>query len=421
MTNPIAMSATVIRKIKLKFYRLYFYIIALQEYLLSAKGWRGGYRSRLQDLRVDLPEDSSYPRKIAIFVGYSHHLTLSTGTYLEALRSAGFSILYLGNHPISSELQERLSKVCWKLFERCNIGRDFGAFKDGVLWTHRNMYLERCDTLLIANDSMQFIPGANAASLVKHLKEFDQSSDVGLFSHISHVHDTHYQSFFQVLKYQIFRSRSFINYWTNYLPLSHRGHCIFQGEIALSQQVYRRFSNIRVLYSSLSLVEAINSNRPGHTSLGAQDITRLMPSPARTLQRTQANYILSKLLERAEKNECVSESDLFLVSELIENNNPSHIGAFLFPLFLGCPLVKQDLCSAGSFSIAQASALFKEILIYSNQQNNVDSDDLHNRVSEFILLLNQKGTPLSHMNKPREAARKGITGGFIYAGVYDGN
>jgi hypothetical protein len=420
MASPIAFAQKVVKKVRLKYYHFYSYISALHEYIFSPQGWTGGYHVRLRDLGKDTSHDKKHPSKIAIFIGYSASLSLSSRAYLEAIRSAEFDIIYISNCPIRPEFKAEFQKLCWKVFERHNLGRDFGGFKDGIIWADTNGYLESCQTLLMANDSMQFIPGMNAKSFVEHLTEFDKSAHIGLFSHVSYVHDIHYQSYFQVLKRDIFTSRHFTKYWKSYMPLSHRGHCIFKGEIALSQKVYRRFSNVKVLYSSSSLIEAFHlcSER---TSLKAQELMRLMPSPARTLQRKQMNYILSKLLTKADEDQPMSEYDLFLISELIENNNPSHIAAFLFPVFLGCPLVKQDLCSAGSFSIAQASSLFKEMLTLSSINTALDKDDIMRRVDEFVAVLNQKGTPLSHMSKSKEAAIKGITGGFVYASVYDDN
>ena len=267
---------------------------------------------------------------------------------------------------------------------------------------------------------MQFIPGANAESLVQALHRFDSDASDGLFSHISQAFGTHYQSYFQVVGKTILDSPEFIQFWHDYRPLSHRGHCIFNGEIALSTKVYRRFKRVDVLYTSETLQQALKRAYKDSPGVPASEIMRLVPSPARTVQRRKTGYSLEQLLRRADKGEIVAFWELDWLADLIEANNPSHVAAFLFPIYLGCPLVKQDLCMAGSFTIAQAISLFREAL----ERSAAGSDepiDINAHVQEYADMLYRRGTPMSYIDRPLESALKGITGGFVYAATYDGN
>jgi hypothetical protein len=414
-------SKKLIKKFKGKLFAFNIYLSAVVEYWTSSKGWRGGLASRLQEWPTKVALEATHdPGKIALFVGFAEDLTLSNRAYLQTLIRAGYAVMYISNYPLRPSGREALAALVWRLFERHNLGRDVGAFRDGVLWLEEHGWLAKIETLIIANDSMQFLPGRYAKSLIDELRAFENSDDNGLFSHISHAHYTHYQSYFQALKPAIFRSSLFLQFWRDYIPLSHRGHCIFNGEIALSVNVYRRFKNVRVLYTSNGLLGVLEKLLAEGHGLSGPVALRLMPSVARTMQRGQASYSLHQILKRGDQEEPLPGWVLYCLVEIIENNNPSHVAAFLYPVYLHCPLVKQDLCVAGSFSLAQAISLYREALLDSsaNCEETIEVDAYAN---EYARVLYAKGTPMSFVNKPRESAVKGITGGFVYGPVYDGN
>ncbi|MEA5391392.1 hypothetical protein VB738_08980 [Cyanobium gracile UHCC 0139] len=354
------------------------------------------------------------PDRIALFIAYSSRLTLSNRAYIEALKEAGFAVVYINNERTDPDAAAALQFLCWRAYDHQNIGRDFGGFRDGVLLLHQEGHLDRCRVLCIANDSMQFIPGRNAQALIAALKAFVASEKQALFSHISHQIQTHYQSYFQVLKPEIFRSRAFLQFWTNYTPLSHRGHCIYNGEIALSQDVYRRFGAVDTLYTSDKLQEALESHFRDEGGVPAEEVFRLMPSPARTSQRRKIGYSLQQLMLQSDQHERLSGAQLYSIADLIENGNPSHIAAFLYPFYLHCPFVKHDLCTAGSYTMAQAISLFREVV-----KQSLPSGDVEPYVEEFRDLMYRRGVPLSYNNRLREAAIKGITGTFIYPSTYE--
>ncbi|MEB3200503.1 MAG: rhamnan synthesis F family protein [Synechococcaceae cyanobacterium] len=420
MRKLFAFPKRLIKYLKIKVFILIIYITSVLEVIFSPWGLRGGLESRLRPLPAEQPGCGEQPRKLAVFVAYSPRLTLSTRAYIETLAKAGFAILYICNCAIEPASREALRPLVWRLYERRNLGRDVGAFRDGVLLLEKLGLLRDCQMLAIANDSMQFLPGANAESLVKALQEFESSDDEGLFSHISHTHATHYQSYFQVIKNPIIRSPQFLRFWREYWPLSHRGHCIYEGEIALSTKVYRHFSKVRVLYTSEALQSALSAAFAERGGVPADEILRLLPSPARTVQRRKVGYALDQILRMGDARQSLTPWQLYCVADLIENSNPSHVAAFLYPIYLQCPLVKQDLCVGGTFSIAQCIALFREALEHSARHSD-EAIDIDAHVEEFSDVIYAKGTPMSYSNKPRESALKGITGGFVFSATYDGN
>lgn len=413
------------KKIKIKIFILTDYVQAVIDYWLGPYGLRCPPERRFQPLSLETGAGSTMasgasgtaadtPERIALFIAYSRRLTLSNRAYLEALKEAGFAVVYINNERTDPDAAASLQTLCWRAYDHHNIGRDFGGFRDGVLLLHNEGHLDRCKVLCIANDSMQFIPGRNAQALITALHAFVASEKQALFSHISHQIQTHYQSYFQVLKPDVFLSRPFLQFWTNYKPLSHRGHCIYNGEIALSQQVYRRFTAVDTLYTSDKLQEALESHFRSEGGVPAEEVFRLMPSPARTSQRRKIGYSLQQLMLQSDQHEKLTGAQLYSIADLIENGNPSHIAAFLYPFHLHCPFVKHDLCTAGSYTMAQAISLFREVVRHS-----VAAGDIEPYVEEFRDLMYRRGVPLSYNNRLREAAIKGITGTFVYPSTYE--
>ena len=413
------------KKIKIKIFILTDYLHALVDYWLGPHGLRCAPERRFRMLSGDPGAEATMagrrygaaeatPELIALFIAYSRRLTLSNRAYIEALKDAGFAVVYINNETTDPDAAVSLQSLCWRVYDHQNIGRDFGGFRDGVLLLHQQGHLDRCRVLCIANDSMQFIPGRNAEALIAALNAFVASEKQALFSHISHQIQTHYQSYFQVLKPGIFRSKAFLQFWRDYTPLSHRGHCIYNGEIALSQKVYRRFPAVDTLYTSDKLHEALESHFRSEGGVPAEEVFRLMPSPARTSQRRKIGYSLQQLMLQSDQHEKLTGAQLYSIADLIENGNPSHIAAFLYPFYLHCPFVKHDLCTAGSYTMAQAISLFREVV-----KQSLGSEDVESYVEEFRDLMYCRGVPLSYNNRLREAAIKGITGTFVYPSTYE--
>ena len=109
------------------------------------------------------------------------------------------------------------------------------------------------------------------------------------------------------------------------------------------------------------------------------------------------------------------ESELYCIADLIENNNPSHVAAFLYPFYLGCPYVKRDLCFAGSYSLAQAINLYDDALRKSLGSTDAVAPLLSALTAEYAEALQQKAIPLAYKNNRFAAMKKGLKGGFFYS------
>jgi len=329
---------------------------------------------------------------------------------LQAIKDAGFTVLAINNARISQEFLDKLKTLCWRVYERHNIGRDIGAFKDGILQMQSEGLLEKCHFLCLANDSMQFVPGINGQDFTSRISNFIKEDRGALFSHQSHQTARHYQSYFQILDREIISSDQFRRFWHRYRPLSHREHCIHKGELELSQSVYNKLDRVQVLYTTENLLSSLKSVEV-ESSITAANILGAMPSITRTQHQKQTvNYALDQLTAAAQKNASLDVLCEHYLCELIEQSNPSHVAAFLYPFVLRCPLIKHDLCFAGSFSIGKAISLFQEALFLA-QVNPIEREA---RTNEFRQLINAKGIPIDYQNKPIPRALKGVTNGFEY-------
>lgn len=395
-------------------------------YLLSPHGLRSSPSQRLIRLRlIDTKLDRDPPSKeavspICLFVAYAHNLSRSSIAYLTFFKRLGFRILYINNASTSQQALAVLSHLVWNAFDRPNLGQDIGAYKDGVLWLKKNGYLNDCSALAIVNDSMQFIPGTYASSMAERITAFLASDSPALFSHLSQQVLPHYQSFFQVLKPKVFCSKPFLSFWEDYIPYSHRFHCIANGEIKLSQKVYNKLSGAQTLYTSEDLHHRLLQIYDESAGFAAEDLICLMPSPYRTIIKKVPNPALNQLLEARGDRRGLMRSELICVSDLIENSNPTHVAAFLYPYYLSCPLLKRDLCFAGSFTIAQAINLYREMLKISLSHAHESSTEINQLVEEYEEYLYRKGVPLGYANRKITAIMKGLGSGFVYSGTYSG-
>ena len=154
----------------------------------------------------------------------------SVGRLIDSLIESNYSVLVVMNQSQASQAwYESLSNKPIEILIRPNIGRDFGAYKIGFIHAEKNGYLASTDHLLFANDSVLYGPHSNA--FVKSMLVFERPWHAMFVNYQFH---THAQSFFQVFEKDIFRSRSFSEFWHNYYPSELRHHAINNGEAGLS-------------------------------------------------------------------------------------------------------------------------------------------------------------------------------------------
>lgn len=410
------MLARVLNSLAVRSFQAGTFLLALLQYWLSPYGLRGGGGRRLRSLCEEGLTAVPQPARICVFVLYSRSLTCSRRCAIEFWNQAGFHVVVVNNLPLDAGDMAALTPLAWCVFERVNMGQDIGAYQDAVLWLAQTGKLERCQALALTNDSLQFIPGHNAVDLAQRIESFlDAPRPEALFSHVSYQYCRHYQSFFQVLKPSVFRSRKFLSFWRSYRPINNRLHCIHKGELELSRQVYNQLRHVRVLYTTEALSERLRNALHHQQPISADSLLLLMPSIHRTQLLKVDNPALNTLLEARGEARSLCESEIYCIADLIENNNPSHVAAFLYPFYLGCPYVKRDLCFAGSYSLAQAINLYEDALRKSLGSTDAVAPLLSALSTEYAEALQQKGIPLAYKNNRFAAMKKGLKGGFFYS------
>ncbi len=400
--------------IKIIFFKLYCKFSSIKakvKYFFLPKKIKNKFINRI-NIVLKNQKISDY-KKICIFVSFSNTLSESSKSYLKTIYEAGYGVIFVNNKKISEIDFKFLKQHTIYAINRLNIGRDIGAYKDIFLFLNYKKIINNINYLCFANDSIQFIPGKNAKALKSSISNFEKSDSDGLFTNYSYQVEKHYQSYFCIIKKRIFNSNEYLLFWQNYKPYDDKQHNIINGEIALSRRFYNQIDNPTVLYSSIKLGKLFSDIKSFNfdNKILSLKLASILPSTS--------SVLLSKFnleVEKIHKNDW-NIGDLIndfetqlLIFNLIENSNPTHIGAFVFPLFLKSPFLKKDLALSGCFNIAQSFLLYELILLNSLDLNYEGNKDLYlNLTREFELLLEKKGNPFSYKNKKFDYFELGLT------------
>ena len=239
-------------------------------------------------------------------------------TAIESLNRLGVNIIAVSNAELTEEARDELLGLCRHLVVRRNVGRDFGAYKDGI-----RVVRELCDDvdrLILLNDSVIYLSDGLDALLRQFL---GPEPYIGL----TEVHDRHHhvQSFLMSFGAPVVNSRHFQGYWRRYIPVGTRRWSIHKGEVGLTEAMLGAGFQPK-LVASLERLEAALVND--------SDIKRaveLLPDRF--------------FLEALDPNEVISH-----VLSVFTEKNQIHVGAFLLTRHAISPLFKRDIVSRGVYS-----------------------------------------------------------------------
>lgn len=303
-----------------------------------------------------------------IFVLYSkHQLPKFTENGLDAIARSPHNLIVVTNLELAPLVKAKVIDKCHKLIERRNIGRDFGAYKDGVNFVLQNF--PDAQRIVLMNDSVFFME----RTLNKLIADLNGPHD---FIGLTEVHQFHYhvQSFLLSFGREVIVSRTFQKFWKGYLPIATRRWTIHRGEIRLTRKITKAGFRPHILYQAAHLLPHLE-RRPTRDVLGdarllptevrgdliadllpvlgheysstafsaveaiSYGVRRLQAGPARL-----ANTEIGSISARAAGMEQVSLGILSnqIVSS-ISRNNQMHHGGFLFIKYLGMPLLKRDI------------------------------------------------------------------------------
>lgn len=94
-------------------------------------------------------------RKILIYMIYQPDgIAASVYETIDHFIEQGYAPFVVSNAPIRDEDARRLSRLCWRIMTRPNIGHDFGAYRDAIL--HLGRHRDTAEFLVVLNDSVWF-------------------------------------------------------------------------------------------------------------------------------------------------------------------------------------------------------------------------------------------------------------------------
>jgi len=292
---------------------------------LTRQGWSGARIYAARAVSLLTPQGSQIverragarslegARKVAIFLHWDRRGTVHDYVlhYLEALRRAGYEILFVSNAPrLSEEDWQRVTPLCAVMLRRRNRGHDFGAFRDAVLDLQDR--LPSLDRLIIANDSV-YGPLQDLGPLLARC-DVGEASVWGVTD--SWDRSYHLQSYFLVFKREALQNPAFLSFWRQVRLVPSRSWVIRKYEIGLTQAMMKARLRCSALFPYRAAAAALSQAVRGQGLLERKDLSDY-----------HRGYV-GQLFAAVERGDTLNQTHYFwdyLVGEA------------------GCPFVKRDL------------------------------------------------------------------------------
>jgi hypothetical protein len=284
-----------------------------------------------------------------------------TRTFIDAVARSPFNLILVANAPVEHSLAAELLSRCCLLIERANIGRDFGAYKDGI-----GVLMERfpdAQRLVIANDSVFYLRDG----LDSLLRALNGSED---FIGVSEIYDHHYHvaSFLQSFSRRVLTSVAFRRFWESYRPIGTRRWAILEGEGALTSALLKAGFRPHVLFR----VSMLRSRLRAAGDLGA--LKPLLPPAICDAVAGTAEPDLPELIRRrfARAATQTPRAVADAVPDRVMATNQLHGAGFLFWRFMGLPLVKRDICYRRIHPLPQVASILTPVEAAARDEILVD-------------------------------------------------
>lgn len=334
-------------------------------YHLDPRVWR-------QSKRIRSIEDGRAARKsgtYVLLVLYTRHsIPAFTRTLLDAIGRTDINLVVVSNGPLSAGLRDELRDRACLLIERENLGRDFGAYKDGLFVIQsRFPDIER---LILMNDSVFYFEKGLDAMLRDLRGPADLIGTTETFEFHYHI-----QSFILSFSRNLLDNAHFRQFWRHYRPISTRRWSIHKGEVGFTRHMMKAGIGPHILYHAPALSTYLRDQAASKVRASL----RYLPSFWRRRLETEFDDLTQKQLLHGRANFAFVERSLrFLKIEqtvgseiatatrevfssefdyhrwqlekfvnvlivLVAKHNQCHTGGFLFTKYLGMPFAKRDL------------------------------------------------------------------------------
>ena len=283
---------------------------------------------------------------VALFPTTDPVYEVSLKYLISGLQNNGLKVVLVLNKKADESLNQYFNESKCIVINRTNNGRDFGAYKAGVLWLDNVVGLGDIDRLVLANDTLLWLN--DGTSIISKTLKDDWSS---LFLNLE-LH-THAQSFFLSFSNEVIQNKKFIKFWNNFVPLNFRRHAILFGEIKLSTILIEEGYRCKPVVNPALLttgdldfpVSLLHSWQIGNlpiSEMGGIPMPGVLPGRKDPVKEIEPFFSW----EEAAQYKSLSESDLKinlirLYNQYCNSHAPHRIGLHLYVL-LGFPM-KTDI------------------------------------------------------------------------------
>lgn len=337
---------------------------------------RGWYhldpRVYFETARIKAVTEGNLGRKsnaYVIFVLYARSpLPAFTRNLLDAIDRSALNLIVVSNTALDPYLKAQLLDKSYLLIERANLGRDFGAYRDGVSVLLR--HTKDVDRLVLLNDSLFFFD----RGLDQFIARLSGDQE---FIGVTEVFEFHYhvQSYALSFGRHVVNSKEFRRFWRRYRPISSRRWSIHNGEVKLTRRLTKAGFRPHILYQAAELVPHLQTRSvrellesvcllptavreklylefdsilggEGHPdSIAAiEAIAHGVRTFGNRPGAARGEGALQKIMAQAESMERWS-FEIFVnrIVAAIAAHNQVHAGGFLFARYLGLPVIKRDI------------------------------------------------------------------------------
>ena len=296
----------------------------------------------------------------------SKFLQKNISALLRALNQKKYNILLVSNVTPKRNVFEQIKARCSIFMERANLGRDFGAYKDAILYLKE--INPEIDRLIFCNDSVFYID----EKLDDYLDLIDDEQDiVGMTE--SYVDNYHLQSYFIYCGKRALDRPEFWLYWQKYLPLNTRPWAIKRGELGFSKFMSRAQIELNATHNVPLLIKNLNKLDSNKWPVLYDSLSKhVQDSVTGTLKSRFNSYFQDSatLFDRSSLRENYLKALRREMAVLAAEGSQVHKAMFVYCL-LGLPIIKRDICYRGEYQFGEALDLYQQLNIGNEREFKV--------------------------------------------------
>jgi len=270
--------------------------------------------------------------------------------FVHRMAVLGYDVVVVNNARFDEQSRARLLGFASAVIERTNIGRDFGAYKDGLayLLTPGRPSFRR---VMLCNDSVY----VNCDKVGEFLTALNETDYPFMGTTWSLEPFYHLQSYCLSFSADVLNHPAFRRFWREYRPLSDRRHSIKNGELALFKTLTAAGFQPKAVYS-------LEDVRTAWAGCHIEDLIQLLPDNFLASERTLLYSLITGGAATAQSPTSAGLSGIRqgFLSEAEHHSQIHHCGLLFYKL-LGCPFVKKDLCYRGIISYAKILATLEDL------------------------------------------------------------